>query len=195
VFIVAIKNFICVIALLVMSPIFVVAAFLIAAEDGFPVFFSQQRIGLHEELFTIYKIRTMKINTPQSGTHNINHKYKLKIGMLLRKIKLDEFPQLVNVIRGELNLVGPRPGLENQTELRMSRFERNIFDVKPGITGLSQILGYDMSNPEQLAQIDQIYILNQTLRVNLLILIGTFFNFPRNYLAAELNIRNLKNNT
>ena len=118
----------------------------------------------------------------------------LKNGKWIRKLKLDEFPQLINVLIGDLNLVGPRPGLKNQDELLKSRSKKNIFSTKPGITGLAQILGYDMSDPKLLAEIDALYIKNQTVRLDTIILFGTFFNFPRKYLATQFKIQNLKNN-
>ena len=193
-FIVAIKNIICIIALILISPILILAALFVVLEDGMPVLFMQQRIGLHKKLFTIYKIRTMKKNAPQIGTHAIEDDYKLRIGLILRKLKLDEFPQLLNVIFGDLNLVGPRPGLENQYELIESRSRKDIFSTKPGITGLAQILGYDMSDPKLLAEIDGLYVKNQTIVLDSVILLGTFFNFPRRYLASQFKIQNLKNN-
>jgi O-antigen biosynthesis protein WbqP len=194
VFIVALKNIICIIALILISPILILAASLIVLEDGMPIFFMQKRIGLHKNLFTIYKMRTMKKNAPQVGTHIIKNEYKLNIGYILRKLKLDEFPQLLNVIIGDLNLVGPRPGLENQYELMESRSRKNIFSTKPGITGLAQILGYDMSDPKLLAEVDYLYVKNQTVILDSVILLGTFFNFPRKYLASRFKINNLKNN-
>ena len=193
-FIVALKNIICLTALIFISPILVVSGLFIILEDGMPILFTQERVGLHKKLFTIYKIRTMKKNAPQVGTDKINNIYHLKVGSILRKLKLDEFPQLINVLIGDLNLVGPRPGLKNQDELLKSRSNKNIFSTKPGITGLAQILGYDMSDPKLLAEIDALYIKNQTVRLDTIILFGTFFNFPRKYLATQFKIHKLQNN-
>lgn len=193
-FIVALKNIICLTALILISPILLISALFIVLEDGMPILFTQERLGLHKKLFTIYKIRTMKKNAPQVGTDKINNIYHLKVGSILRKLKLDEFPQLINVLIGDLNLVGPRPGLKNQDELLKSRSKKNIFSTKPGITGLAQILGYDMSDPKLLAEIDSLYIKNQTVRLDTIILFGTFFNFPRKYLATQFKIHELKNN-
>ena len=107
-------------------------------------------------------------------------------------MKLDEFPQLINVIKSELNLVGPRPGLESQIKLKDNRALLGIFKVTPGITGLSQILGYDMSNPARLAEVDKIYIQNHTVMLDITVLLGTFISGPRNYLASKFDIPNLK---
>lgn len=151
-----------------------------------PIFFIQQRIGLNKKIFKLFKIRTMKNNAPELGTHEVENSYQLKIGVIIRKIKIDELPQLINVIKGDINLVGPRPGLVNQEELTLTRSKKNIYDIKPGITGLAQILGYDMSNPSRLAEIDKIYMANKSYQIDCLILLGTFLAFPRKYLSSKL---------
>ena len=189
--IVALRNIISVVGLIVLLPLLIMVSLFILLEDGFPIFFKQQRLGLNQKIFTIYKLRTLTKNSPQVGTHDLDESFKLKTGKVIRAMKLDEFPQLINVIKGELNLVGPRPGLSSQIELKKSREIHGIFEVAPGITGLSQILGYDMSNPEKLAEIDKIYILNNTVRLNLIILLGTFIKTPRNYLESKFKIPNI----
>ena len=186
-FIVALRNLICIFGLIFISPILIIVAIAIFIEDGSPVFFSQRRIGKNLTIFKIYKMRTMKLDTPQSGTHNIKKKFFLRTGLFARKLKLDEFPQLINVIKGELNLIGPRPGLENQLELKECRLKRDIFDTTPGITGLAQVTGYDMSDPEKLAKIDKMYIQKQTLYIDFLILISTFISFPKKYLIKIIS--------
>ena len=191
--IVALRNIICLIGLILILPFMLIASLLIFLEDGFPVFFKQKRIGLNKQTFTIFKIRTLKRNAPQVGTHEIEERYKLTVGSIVRALKLDEFPQLLNVIRGDLNLIGPRPGLESQLVLEEARMVQGVFDTKPGITGLAQVLGYDMSKPEMLAEIDKLYVNNKSLKLNTIIFLGTFFKYPRTYLASMLNIPNLKN--
>jgi len=176
------KNFICTIGLIIISPFLVVIGFLIFCEDGLPIFFSQERYGLNKKIFKIYKIRTLKKDTPQLGSHEIHNNYKLRSGTLARNIKLDEFPQLINVIKGDINLIGPRPGLISQKELTEFRSAKGIYEIKPGITGLSQVLGYDMSDPIKLAEVDKLYIENKSIYMDLLILLGTFLKFPKNYL-------------
>jgi len=189
--IVALRNIISIVGLILLLPLLIMVSLFILLEDGFPIFFKQKRLGLNQKIFTIYKLRTLTKNSPQVGTHDLDESFKLKAGKVIRAMKLDEFPQLINVIKGELNLVGPRPGLSSQIELKKSRELNGIFEVAPGITGLSQILGYDMSNPEKLAEIDKIYILNNTVRLNLIILLGTFIKTPRNYLASKFKIPNI----
>ena len=191
--IVALRNIICLIGLMVILPYLVIASILICLEDGFPVFFKQKRIGLNKKIFTIYKIRTLKRNSPQVGTHEIEDHYKLTVGRIVRTLKLDEFPQLFNVIRGDLNLIGPRPGLESQLALEEARMVQGVFETKPGITGLAQVLGYDMSTPEMLAKVDKLYVNHKSMKLNTIIFLGTFFKYPRTYLVSMLNISNLKN--
>ena len=193
--IVVLRNIICLIGLIVILPFMVIASLLICLEDGFPVFFKQKRIGLNKQIFTIYKIRTLKRNAPQVGTHEIEDRYKLTIGRIVRALKLDEFPQLWNVIRGDLNLIGPRPGLESQLALEEARMVQGVFDAKPGITGLAQVLGYDMSTPERLAEVDKLYVNHKSIKLNTIIFLGTFFKYPRTYLASMLNISDIKIST
>jgi len=186
--IIALRNAICLIGLFLILPFLVASSIFILIEDGFPLFFKQKRIGINKNIFTIYKIRTLKTNAPNVGTHDLEDSYKLKAGRIIRALKLDEFPQFFNVFKGDINLVGPRPGLESQIELEQARTEAGIFIVKPGITGLAQVLGYDMSEPVTLAAIDKIYIKNKSISLDLLILMGTFISFPRNYLASKFGV-------
>lgn len=173
---------------MLMLPIMLFASLLIFVEDGLPIFFRQERLGKNKKIFTIYKIRTMKNDTPQLGTHAVSKNFLLTIGKFVRKIKLDEFPQLINVIIGDINLVGPRPGLVTQEILSSERNKKNIFKIKPGITGLAQILGYDMSNPKKLSEVDLIYVKNKSKYVDLMILLGTFFSKYRNQIASKLDV-------
>ena len=183
------RNLICFIGLICISPFLFIAALALIVEDGMPVFFTQDRIGQNRKNFKIIKIRTLKNNTPNTGTHELEAKHRLRVGILIRKIKLDEFPQLLNVIKGEINLVGPRPGLPNQDILLKHRSDREIFKIKPGITGLAQVMGYDMSNPEKLSEIDELYVKSQSFKFDMLILLATFINFPKKYLSQYFKIQ------
>lgn len=164
---------------LLLSPLIIISCLLVLLEDGLPILFIQERIGKNEELFKLYKIRTMYRETPSLGTHEISTNNYLNFGKFLRKYKIDELPQLINFILGDLNLVGPRPGLINQKDLSHFRRSRNIFKLKPGITGFSQVLGYDMSNPELLSKIDSIYLENQSLLLDVEIFFATFIKVLR----------------
>lgn len=159
--------------LLILSPLILVSMFCIYIEDGRPLIFSQKRIGKDLKDFSIYKIRTMKKDTPNKGTHEVSRKDFLYVGIFLRKTKIDELPQVFNYIKGDINLVGPRPGLVNQVELKNERSKCNIYKIKPGITGLAQVLGYDMSNPKRLAEIDMIYIKKRNISIDFYILLAT----------------------
>jgi O-antigen biosynthesis protein WbqP len=177
------RNLFCLIGLLIISPFLFFAAVAIIIEDGIPIFFTQDRFGKNKSIFKIIKMRTMKKDAPNIGTDQISDKHLLISGKVLRKIKLDEFPQLINVLKGDINLIGPRPGLENQIELMESRNAKGIYDIKPGITGLAQVLGYNMSNPKKLAEIDKVYIQKKSFYVDFLILISTFTSYPKKYLT------------
>lgn len=181
-----IRDFICIIGLVAISPVLFFAAIAIFIEDGMPVFFVQERLGKNKLIFKIIKMRTLKLEAPNIGTHELEEKHKLRSGELIRKIKLDEFPQLINVVKGDINLIGPRPGLISQTELTNSRTAKGIFEIKPGITGLAQVLGYDMSDPVKLAAIDKIYIRKQSNYFDFLILISTFLPYFKKYLIRKI---------
>ena len=183
-----IRNFVCLIGLIGVLPLLIVVGLIIIIEDGFPVFFIQERIGKDKKNFKIIKIRTLKKHAPHTGTHELQNIHLLNNGKWIRKIKLDEFPQLINVLKGDVNLVGPRPGLISQDELLKARSLKNIYKVKPGITGLAQILGYDMSDPIKLAEIDETYIINRSIGLDFLIILGTFFQSPKQKLKIKFKI-------
>jgi|TARA_B100000902_G_C27189389_1_gene853112 lipopolysaccharide/colanic/teichoic acid biosynthesis glycosyltransferase len=177
-----VRNLICAIGLIIISPFLFFASLMIIIEDGMPIFFIQERVGKNKTIFKIIKLRTLKVEAPNTGTHQLDKKYHLVCGKLFRKMKLDEFPQLINVLMGDINLIGPRPGLTSQKELTKLRSAKGVYEIKPGITGLSQVLGYDMSDPMKLAEIDKLYIEKKSIYMNFLILLGTFVRFPKNTL-------------
>ena len=180
-----IRNIICLVGLICLSPLLIIAGLIIIIEDGFPVFFVQERIGLNKNIFNMIKIRTLRKNTPNIGTHELKESNMLKNGKWIRKLKLDEFPQLINVLKGDINLVGPRPGLLTQEELTQERSQRDIYRIKPGITGLAQILGYDMSDPKKLAEVDKIYVDNSNWILDLKIILATIFPPLRETIKTE----------
>jgi len=146
--------------LVILSPIFLVVALFILIEDGFPVFFSQKRIGINYIFFNIYKFRSMKKNTPNVATHLLINpdQYLLKIGKFIRKTSLDELPNLINIIKGEMVFVGPRPALYNQDDLMTLRVAKGVDKLKPGITGWAQINGRDDISIEKKVQLEQEYL-------------------------------------
>ncbi|MDH1213488.1 sugar transferase [Pseudomonas chengduensis] len=131
-------------------------------DTGSPLF-RQERVGRHQKPFVLVKFRTMKIDTASVASHLASSASITRMGAFLRKTKLDELPQLWNVLKGEMSLVGPRPGLFNQQELTTERAQRGVFDVRPGITGLAQVSNIDMSTPQLLAETDQRMIRELTL--------------------------------
>lgn len=139
-----------------------------------PGIFAQERVGKHGQTFICYKFRTMKTGTRQAGTHELTADAITGIGAFLRKTKVDELPQVWNILRGELSLVGPRPGLPVQTELTAARQARGVLSVLPGITGLAQIDGIDMSDPKRLAKVDARYSAQRGLLLDIKIIMATF---------------------
>jgi O-antigen biosynthesis protein WbqP len=127
-------------------------------------FFRQERVGRHQRPFTLVKFRTMHPDTASVATHLADAAAVTPFGRFLRRTKLDELPQLWNVLKGEMSLVGPRPCLPNQEELIAERQKRGVFEVRPGITGLAQVNGIDMSEPARLAEVDERMIRTLTLK-------------------------------
>ena len=122
-------------------------------DTGTPLF-RQVRLGRNRRPFVLYKFRTMRPDAPQVATHEASPELITPWGRFLRRSKLDELPQLWNVLKGEMSLVGPRPCLPTQSALIAERERLGVFAVRPGITGLAQIRGVDMSDPARLAQVD-----------------------------------------
>lgn len=141
------------VGLLLGLPIFIVLLLVGFFDTGSPLF-RQQRIGRDKEPFVLIKFRTMRKDTASVASHLASVSSITKFGHFLRRTKLDELPQLWNVLRGEMSLVGPRPGLFNQDELTQAREAKGVFKVRPGITGLAQVNEIDMSTPELLAETD-----------------------------------------
>ncbi|MEP3048390.1 MAG: sugar transferase [Hyphomicrobiales bacterium] len=139
-----------------------------------PGIFDQKRIGINGKVFTCYKFRSMGKDTHQVGTHNVSESAVTPIGTFIRRTKIDELPQVWNILRGELSLVGPRPCLPVQEQLVAERKKRGVLDVLPGITGLAQIQGIDMSDPVRLAEKDAEYIARRGLLLDLKIILATF---------------------
>lgn len=144
--------------LVVASPILLTAMIVISLDSPGAPLFAQARVGRHERVFTCYKLRTMKVGTASLGTHQVSASQITRIGGFLRRVKLDELPQLFNVLRGDMSLVGPRPCLPSQAEVIAARRARRIFTVRPGVTGEAQLLGIDMSMPEELALHDRAHL-------------------------------------
>ncbi|MCG6280992.1 sugar transferase [Vibrio diabolicus] len=151
------------VGLLLLWPVLVVVTIIGYFDTGSPIFV-QTRVGKNQKPFKLIKFRTMSVETQSVASHLASTSSITKLGHVLRKTKLDELPQLINVLRGEMSLVGPRPNLFNQTELIAARDSLGIYSVLPGITGLAQVQNIDMSTPELLAETDRRMIDTLTLR-------------------------------
>ena len=161
--------------ILLASPLLILILLVGFFDTGSPLFF-QKRVGKQQRTFTLIKFRTMRTDTADVATHQVSREAVTSLGAFLRKTKLDELPQLLNVLKGEMSLVGPRPCLLSQAELISERQQRGVFAVLPGITGLSQINDIDMSEPLLLAKWDQRmiedYSLSNYFKCLLLTLVG-----------------------
>lgn len=153
-------------------------ALVIFIEDGYPIFFKQKRIGVNYTFFNIYKFRSMKKNTPNVATHLLTNPnlYLLKIGKFIRKTSLDELPNLINITKGEMVFVGPRPALYNQDDLMEFRVATGVSKLKPGITGWAQINGRDEISIEQKVKLEQEYLYRKSFLFDIEIIIKTFTN-------------------
>ena len=167
--------------LLLLSPLFVLVALIIYLEDGAPVFFVQKRVGKNYSFFSMYKFRTMKKNTPNVATHLLENpkQYLLSMGGLLRKLSLDELPNLINIVRGEMVFIGPRPALYNQEDLMALRVAAGVDQQMPGITGWAQVNGRDEISLEQKVALEKEYMEKRTWKLDLQIILGTFFQVFR----------------
>ena len=134
-------------------PLLAATFFLCLFDTGSPIFF-QKRVGRNTKAFTLVKFRTLAKDTPSLASHLVEGSSISALGRFLRRTKLDELPQLWNVLIGDMSLVGPRPGLPNQHKLNAAREQAGVFAARPGITGLAQVNGIDMSTPELLAETD-----------------------------------------
>ena len=164
--------------LVILSPLFLIVALIILIEDGFPVFFKQKRVGINYSYFYIFKFRSMKKNTPNVATHLLTNpdQYLLKIGKFIRRTSLDELPNLINILKGEMVFVGPRPALYNQDDLMALRIATGVDKLKPGITGWAQINGRDDISIEKKVELEQEYLHTRSIFLDIEIIIITFTN-------------------
>src|SRR5450432_2386536 len=159
--------------LIVLMPVMLIIAYFVSRSSPGGALFVQARVGKSEKLFQCYKFRTMARGAPVAGSHEVGESWITPTGRRLRSAKLDELPQLFNVLRGDMSLVGPRPCLPNQIDVIAARRLRKVFNIRPGITGSAQLASIDMSTPDRLAQVDSDYIENLTFIGDLRILVAT----------------------
>jgi O-antigen biosynthesis protein WbqP len=160
--------------LVVVSPLLVVLAIAVRSTSEGPALFRQRRVGRGEKPFICLKLRTMHVGTASVPTHFAPAAALTPLGLTLRRWKLDELPQLWNVLTGDMSLVGPRPCLPTQHELIDERRRRGVFALRPGVTGLAQVGGVDMSNPVRCAEFDARYLASKSLKTDAEILFRTF---------------------
>jgi len=151
------------VGLLLTFPILLIITIIGLFDTGSPIFM-QKRVGKNKKAFTLIKFRTMTVETKSVASHLANTASITKLGSFLRKTKIDELPQLINVLKGEMSFVGPRPNLFNQEELIQERDSLGVYDVLPGITGLAQVNNIDMSTPKLLAETDAKMLSSLTLK-------------------------------
>lgn len=162
--------------LVFLSPLFLVVSIFILIDDGFPVLFSQKRIGINSSFFKMYKFRSMKKSTPNVATHLLTNskKYVLRVGRVIRKLSLDELPNLLNIVKGEMVFIGPRPALYNQDDLMKLRIEAGVDKLKPGLTGWAQINGRDEISLEDKVKLEKYYMVNKSIFLDIKIFFLTF---------------------
>lgn len=167
------------VAIVLLSPVLLVLVIAIKVESRGPIFFKQKRVGIHKKHFMIYKFRTMRIDTPKDvPTHLLENpeQYITRVGRFLRKTSLDELPQLFNILKGDMAVVGPRPALWNQYDLIAERDKYHANDILPGLTGWAQINGRDELEIPVKAKLDGEYVQKMSFLFDLKCLFGTVFS-------------------
>ena len=165
------------ILIICLSPLLALVAIAIIIDDGFPIIFKQKRVGLNNVHFWIYKFRTMKKDTSDIPTHLVKDEKSLytAIGPFLRKFSLDELPQLINIMKGDMTFIGPRPALYNQDDLINLRTKAGVHTSLPGVTGWAQVNGRnELSIPDKV-KMDEFYLKNKSLWLDIKILFMTVF--------------------
>lgn len=168
--------------LVVLSPVFLALIIAVKADSPGPVLFRQKRVGIHKTHFSILKFRTMRIDTPKDmPTHLLQNpeQYITKVGKFLRKTSLDELPQVINILKGDMAIVGPRPALWNQYDLIEERDKYGANDIRPGLTGWAQINGRDELEIPVKARFDGEYVQKMGLKMDFRCFFGTFISVLR----------------
>ena len=169
-------------AIIILFPVLLILVIAIKVESRGPIFFKQKRVGIYKSHFMIYKFRTMRIDTPKDvPTHLLKNpdQYITKVGHFLRKTSLDELPQLINIVKGDMAIVGPRPALWNQYDLIAERDKYHANDILPGLTGWAQINGRDELEIPVKAKLDGEYVKKMSFLFGLRCLFGTVFSVLR----------------
>lgn len=180
--------------LIIFSPILILLSIIIKLDSKGPVFFTQMRIGKENKLFKFYKFRTMAVGTPNVATEELKDatSYITRVGKILRKTSLDEIPQLINILKGDMTFIGPRPALYNQYELKEMRTKVGVHKLLPGVTGWAQINGRDMLNDSMKTYYDEYYLNNRSLIFDFNILVRTVFKVLKCDGVIEGGMREMK---
>ena len=177
-----IDRFLAFIGLIVLSPLFLILIIAIKLDSSGPIFFRQKRVGIHKTHFEILKFRTMRTDTPKDmPTHMLKNpdQYITKVGRFLRKTSLDELPQIINILKGDMAIVGPRPALWNQYDLIEERDKYGANDILPGLTGWAQINGRDELEIPVKAKLDGDYVAKMSFGMDLRCILGTVVSVAR----------------
>lgn len=164
--------------LLLLSPLFLLISLFVCIDSRGSAIFSQQRVGRYGKLIKIYKFRTMRPEAPENiatGELEDPHDYITKFGRVLRITSLDELPQLINVLKGDMSIIGPRPLIPQEKEIHKLRLENGVYSLRPGITGLAQINGRDLLSIEDKARFDAMYLKSVSLKTDFFIVIKSIF--------------------
>ena len=164
--------------IVLLLPVWIILVLAIKLDSEGPVVFKQKRVGIHKTHFMILKFRTMKVDTPNDvATHLLQNpeQYITRVGRFLRKTSLDELPQIINILKGDMAIVGPRPALWNQYDLIAERDKYGANDVRPGLTGWAQLNGRDELNNVEKARLDGVYIEKQSFGMDFKCFVITFF--------------------
>tara|TARA_Y100001935_G_C17251844_1_gene481424 strand:+ start:41 stop:607 length:567 start_codon:yes stop_codon:yes gene_type:complete len=167
------------IALSVFSPILLISAIIIFLQDGHNFIFAQNRIGQNGKVFKFYKLRSMKIETPNVESVSESQVKITKFGKIIRRINLDEFPQFYNVLIGDMSVIGPRPPIESQKNLLKLRLQNKSISLKPGLTGWAQVNSYDGMSDEKKAYFDGEYFKKMGFRMDTIIFFKTLIYFTK----------------
>lgn len=171
------------IGLFILFPVALLIIIVIKLDSKGPIFFKQKRVGKNKKIFNIYKFRTMKVDTPNDApTHLLKDPdiFITKVGKILRKTSLDELPQLINILKGEMSIIGPRPALWNQYDLIKERDLYNVNEVYPGLTGWAQINGRDELTIKRKAELDGEYVDNMSLLFDIKCFVKTIITVIKN---------------
>ena len=187
-----------VLAAVILSPVFLILFIAIKLDTPGPIFFKQKRVGINKTHFNILKFRTMRIDTPKdTPTHLLGNpdQYITKVGKFLRKTSLDELPQIFNIIKGEMAIIGPRPALWNQYDLIAERDKYNANDVRPGLTGWAQINGRDELPIDVKSELDGEYVQKMNFAFDVKCFVGTISSVLKCDGVVEGGIGKLENNS